>query len=134
MTYPPQPPTPQQTPGQPQPQYGQYPQQPMGAPQSSSLAMTGFILALVAIPLSFVPFLNFLAFLMVPAALIISIIANNQVKASAGRLTGKGFAVAGIWISAVWMALGLIMIVFAGIFAASVLGGLSGIEQAIPKP
>ncbi|HEY3366513.1 MAG TPA: hypothetical protein VGK74_15775 [Symbiobacteriaceae bacterium] len=111
--YPPQPPQNQQNP----PQYGQ---QPAQAP-NSTLALIGFWLAIGSVVGIIIPIINFLVIFAAPAALVISIIANSQVKNSNGSMGGKGFAVAGIWISAIWMGLGLILVIIFGALIASMI-------------
>jgi len=57
---------------------------------------------------------------------IVSIVANSQIKKSMGRLTGKGWAVAGIVLSCVLFGLFLIIVIAAGALIGSILGGMGG--------
>jgi hypothetical protein len=132
MSYPPQPPQqPPQPPQYQQPPYQQSPYQQQGykpypqavaQPKSSPLALTGFIMALAAIILTFVH----AGFGMIVnlAAFVVSIVASSQIKKAGGALTGKGMAIAGIVISCIWFGIYLLIFVLLAVFAVSVFGGL----------
>ncbi|MGE5674958.1 MAG: hypothetical protein ACM3XM_13965 [Mycobacterium leprae] len=99
-------------------------------PKNSTLALIGFILAIVSVVGLFIRGLSTIAFLCAPAGLVVSIIANSQIKKANGTMGGRGFAVAGIWISAVWMGLGLLLLIVGAAFIGSMLPGLL---NGIPK-
>lgn len=135
MSYPPQPPQPPQ--GQPPqypPQYQQpYGQQPYGQYQapvqakSSTLALVGFFMALACLVLVWIPTISILGWLLNLTAFILCIVANSQIKNSQGRLTGKGFAVAGIVITSILFGIFVLLLILAGALIGSVLGGLGGL-------
>lgn len=108
---------PQQPPQGQYPQYGQY--QPI-APKTSPMAIVGFVMALVAIP---VTFLRGFGLILNLAAFIVCLIANSQIKKSNGQLTGKGLAVAGIVITSVWFGLILLLLIMAASIIGAMLGG-----------
>ncbi len=93
----PQPPPPQAS---PQP-YGAWPAPPFQ--RTNTLALVGFVIGLIG-------------FLFGPLAiigLVLSIIAYVQCRRSGSALKGRGFAVAGIVLSTVWLVLAVLVIVFA---------------------
>ncbi len=78
------------------------PYQPVPPQQSYNvLAIVGFVLA----------------FFTTIIGLIISIIALNQIKKSGEK--GRGFAIAGIWISIIEMVLGIVLVIVFSIVAAN---------------
>jgi hypothetical protein len=64
--------------------------------RTSGMAIAGFVLALVSCSL---------------LGLIFSIIGYNECKRSNGQVEGQGLALAGIIISIVWLALGIIYVI-----------------------
>ncbi|MEJ2886141.1 hypothetical protein [Actinomycetospora aeridis] len=77
--------------------YAPPPHQPYFPPtgplqRSNSMATTGFVVALVGAVLSIIPLLGMVAWIVAPAGLVLSIIGLVR----AGRLGGRGMAVAGV--------------------------------------
>lgn len=77
-----------------QPTYGTTPyQQPYGAPapQTNGLAVASFVVSLVCLA---------------PVGFILGLVALNQIKESNNTQAGKGLAIAGVAIGAVYMVIG----------------------------
>lgn len=110
MAYPPQPPS--------QPHQNQE----TAVPQQNTMALVGFIMALAAIPMTFMQ--GWLGWALNLGAFIVSLIANSQIKQSNGAMSGKGLAVAGIVISSVWFGLIVLFLVVAVALGAAFLGAL----------
>lgn len=91
-------------------------------PPNSTLALVGFTMAVAAVVGAFLPVLG--AMITVPltlAGLVTSIVADVQIKRANGQLGGRGFAIAGIWISAVW--LGLCVLIVAAMAVVLIFAG-----------
>ncbi len=63
--------------------------------KTNSLAIISLVLALISLPLLFVPAIGFIALLTMIGAIVTGAIAKKQIKKSDGTQKGKGFALAG---------------------------------------
>ena len=89
------------------------PQYPMGAPQKTNgMAIASLITGILWIA---------------PVALILGILANNQIKKSNGQEGGKGMAIAGIVLGAVGILGEILIVLFAVVFTAAVTTSLTGL-------
>jgi hypothetical protein len=92
MSYPPQPPSP-----------GPYPYGPVAQPQQNGLGVAGFVLGLVGLVFSFIPFIGIIAWPLVIVGAVLSGVGMS--KAQKGQANNMGLAVAGLVTSII----GLIM-------------------------
>ncbi|HEX6360933.1 DUF4190 domain-containing protein [Actinophytocola sp.] len=80
-------------------QYAPNPPQPPVAKPSNGLGLTGFILGLIGLLLSFIPLIGVVAWPLVILGIIFSAI--GIAKASKGRATNKGLSIAGLVVSVI---------------------------------
>lgn len=85
--------------------------------QTSGRAVTAFVLGLVALPLSWIPFANIAAFGLAVAALAMGIKAFKECNRSR-ELEGSRLAISGIALGAVGMVVSLGFVVFWGMMMA----------------
>ena len=89
--------------------------QPQGQPPRNGLGTAGFVLGLVGLVFSFVPIIGIVAWPLVIVGLVLSII--GIARASSGKATNKGLAIAGAVLSVVGL---VICILYAAVFTAAV--------------
>lgn len=82
------------------------------------MALTGFICSLAFIVLFWIPFIGWLLPI---AGLVFSIIGVSQINKAQGTEKGKGLAIAGIIISAVWLLIMVVGLIFAGAVISSLI-------------
>ncbi|MGW0521501.1 MmpS family transport accessory protein [Crossiella sp. NPDC003009] len=81
---------------------------------SNGLGITGFVLGLVGLLLSWIPFIGVIAWPLVILGLIFSVI--GLIRVNKGRANNKGMAIAGIAVSAIGL---LVCIAWAAVFGAA---------------
>ncbi len=96
-------------------QYAPNPPQPTITKPSNGLGLTGFILGLIGLLLSFIPLIGVVAWPLVILGIIFSAI--GIAKASKGRATNKGLSIAGLVVSVIGL---VICIVWAVAFKDAV--------------
>ncbi|AMD84103.1 hypothetical protein SAMN05444369_10865 [Capnocytophaga haemolytica] len=79
--------------------------------QSNGIGTAGFVISLVNVLLGFIPFINFLCFVLWPLGLVFSIVGLFKQP--------KGLAIAGLVISLFFIIIGLLFLGFLGITAAA---------------
>ncbi|MFI9386328.1 MmpS family transport accessory protein [Kutzneria sp. NPDC052558] len=89
--------------------------QPQGQPPRNGLGTAGFVLGLVGLLLSFIPFIGVVAWPLVIVGLILSIV--GIVRASSGKATNRGLAITGAILSVIGL---VICIVYASAFTKAV--------------
>jgi heme/copper-type cytochrome/quinol oxidase subunit 2 len=89
--------------------------QPQGQPPRNGLGTAGFVLGLVGLLFSFIPFVGVVAWPLVIVGLVLSII--GIVRASSGKATNRGLAITGAILSVIGL---VICIVYASAFTKAV--------------
>jgi hypothetical protein len=88
--------------------------QSQGQPPRNGLGTAGFVLGLVGLLLSFIPFIGVVAWPLVIVGLVLSVV--GIVRASSGKATNRGLAIAGAILSVI----GLVVCIAYAMFAAAV--------------
>ncbi len=96
-------------------QYAPNPPQQRAAQPSNGLGTTGFVLGLIGLLFSFIPVIGLVAWPLVILGIIFSAVGIS--KASKGRATNKGLAIAGLVVSVVGL---VICVVWAAAFGKAV--------------
>jgi hypothetical protein len=129
-----------QQPYPPQGPHGQQPygQQPYGPPSygqppyrqpTNGVAVAGFVVAIVGLVISFVPFLGIVSWVICPVGLVLSIVGMTVATKRAGA--GRGMAIAGIILSAIGL---VICFLWAITFAAATNGSTTGSTYSYSAP
>lgn len=88
------------------PDYSTPPQQ-----KPNTLALTSLVLGIASYLLCFIPYIQFVAWATAIGAIILGIMARNQVRA--GQASGGGMATAGMILGIVWLVLGIVLLILA---------------------
>jgi hypothetical protein len=78
----------------PPPGFEQYPA--AGVPQTHGKATASMVCGIVGLVLAFVPLLGLTSLVLAPVAIVMGVQAKREIRASEGRLTGRGMAQAGV--------------------------------------
>ncbi|GAA3432206.1 MmpS family transport accessory protein [Kutzneria kofuensis] len=89
--------------------------QPQGQPPRNGLGTAGFVLGLVGLLLSFIPFIGVVAWPLVIVGLVLSII--GIARASSGKATNRGLAITGAVLSVIGL---VICILYVAVFTKAV--------------
>jgi heme/copper-type cytochrome/quinol oxidase subunit 2 len=89
--------------------------QPQGQPPRNGLGTAGFVLGLIGLLFSFIPLIGVVAWPLVIIGLVLSII--GVARASSGKATNKGLAIAGAVLSVIGL---VICILYTVVFTAAV--------------
>jgi len=87
-----------------------------------TLAVLALILGIAAIITSWVPFVNYLSFLMAIAAMVIGVIELRRIDKGTSASTGKGFTITGIILGALAVVLGIVLSFLLSLFVGGVWG------------
>ena len=87
-----------------------------------TLAVLALIFGIAAIFISWVPFVNFLAWLLAIAAMVLGVIAIRRIDTGKTSAKGKGAAVTGVILGAVAVVLGVVLSFVLSLFVGGVWG------------
>ena len=105
---------PQRAPSSQPPPPSYSPNRAAATQQASKMALWGMILAISGVVITFIPLLNLLVFLVIPTALVLSIIGLREVNKK-GK-TGKGQAITGLVVCLAWLVVAIVATAFFGFF------------------
>lgn len=87
-----------------------------------TMAVLALIFGIAGILISWVPFVNFLSFIIAIAAMVLGAIEIKRIDKGMSPSKGKGFAIAGIILGAVTVLLGIVLSFFLTILVGGGLG------------